>query len=153
MPKRNDTTVVVATRNEERNIARFLASVPPDVDLVVVDKSSDATPAIVSACRPCRTKVLSFDGTLTAARQLGAAHAAGDWLLFTDADVVFDTGYFERLEALAPGDVIYGPKLSSDEFRAYYEWFARGQRALDALAPQYLSRTLMAALRGAPWNA
>jgi hypothetical protein len=39
--------------------------------------------------------------------------AAGTWLLFTDADVRFERGYFERLPACLDGDAFYGPKRST----------------------------------------
>jgi GT2 family glycosyltransferase len=52
-------------------------------------------------------------------------------LLFTDADIVFAEAYFERLRRAladpAPADVLYGPKLSRDEYRRYYRSFAAGQ--------------------------
>jgi glycosyltransferase involved in cell wall biosynthesis len=133
MPSLADVTVVVPTRNEERNISRFLNSLPEEVALVVVDASTDATPAIVRRERPRRTRVILRASGLTEARQLGARHARTPWLLFTDADVAFDTGYFARVAELPACDLAYGPKLSRDEYRRYYQWFARGQRLLHAL--------------------
>ncbi|MGH8581125.1 MAG: glycosyltransferase, partial [Gammaproteobacteria bacterium] len=35
----SELTVIVPTRNEEKNIPRFLASVPEAVELIVVDAS------------------------------------------------------------------------------------------------------------------
>ena len=43
-----DLTVIVPTRNEERNIGNFLGSIPEGIRLVVVDASTDSTPDIVS---------------------------------------------------------------------------------------------------------
>ena len=50
-----DLTVVVPTRNEARNIPLFLASIPADLPLVVVDASDDGTPEIVRRLRPDST--------------------------------------------------------------------------------------------------
>jgi glycosyltransferase involved in cell wall biosynthesis len=133
VPSLADVTVIVPTRNEARNISRFLDSLPDDLALVVVDDSTDATPAIVRRDRPRRTRLIRRSGGLTEARQLGARHARTPWLLFTDADIAFDAGYFARLAELPACDVAYGPKLSRDEYCRYYRWFARGQGLLHAL--------------------
>lgn len=124
VPRIGDITVVLPTRNEAHNIERFLHSLPDTVALVVVDKGRDSTAEIVARVRPRRTTILFSEGSVTEARQLGAQRCATP----TDADVTFDSGYFERLAALRPADVIYGPKLSEDDYRSYYSWFARGQR-------------------------
>jgi glycosyltransferase involved in cell wall biosynthesis len=133
VPSLADVTVVVPTRNEAQNVSRFLDSLPGELALVVVDDSTDATPAIVRRERPRRTRLIRRSGGLTEARQLGARYARTPWLLFTDADVAFDAGYFARLAELPACDVAYGPKLSRDEYRRYYEWFSRGQGLLHAL--------------------
>lgn len=144
-----DLTIVVPTRNESANIARFLASLPETIRLIVVDKSTDGTPELVERLRPFNTTLLHCPGTLTDARQLGAEAALTRWLLFTDADVAFDAAYFARAAELArgangtrpaarrgsfrsrPRHVLFGPKLSADAYRRYYRSFAAGQRALD----------------------
>ena len=133
MPSLADVTVIVPTRNEANNISRFLASLPSELALVVVDDSADATPSIVRRERPCRTRLIRTSGGLTEARQSGVRLAKTPWFLFTDADVAFDAGYFTRLARMPACDVAYGPKLSHDEYRRYYRWFARGQRLLHAL--------------------
>jgi glycosyltransferase involved in cell wall biosynthesis len=137
MPTLADLTVIVPTRNEAANIGAFLGSLPDEVPLIVVDKSTDDTRALVRHHRPANTTVLEYAGTLTAARQIGAEHAATRWLLFTDADVVFATGYFARLSTLLRSQpanrVWFGPKLSSDAYRRYYGCFAVGQRLLGRL--------------------
>jgi glycosyltransferase involved in cell wall biosynthesis len=87
-------SVIVPTRNEARNIPRFLASTPPDVELIVCDASTDETPELVYKLRPGKTLVIDAPGTIADARQLGAEASSGDFLVFTDADVAFDRRYF-----------------------------------------------------------
>jgi hypothetical protein len=54
--------------------------------------------------------------------------AGTEWLLFTDADVVFSPTYFRALSQYAEFDCIYGPKLSQKQFHQCCRWFACGQR-------------------------
>src|SRR5262249_16894690 len=78
-------------------------------------------------------RVVRGSGGIAPARQLGAELAATEWLLFTDADVAFDASYFENLACAEPADVLYGFKLSADEYARYYRFIAGGQRILHAL--------------------
>lgn len=96
-------SVVVAAKDEERNIEDCLASLLaqdyPSWELIVVnDRSSDATPDILrrlAAGSAGRLRVLHVDrlsdgwfGKNNAMRE-GVAASRGDWLLFTDADCRF----------------------------------------------------------------
>lgn len=95
-------SVVVACRNEEAGVRKAITSLLaqdyPSYEVVVVDdRSDDATGEILRqlaadhpALRLARVDELPA-GWLgkTNALQQGAAAASGDWLLFTDADVVF----------------------------------------------------------------
>jgi GT2 family glycosyltransferase len=123
----SDITLVLATRDEAHNIGTFLESIPQELWLVVVDASRDETPDLIEARRPERTLVLREPGSVTQARQRGAEVADTQWLLFSDADVVFSPDYFDRLGGLAGRSVYYGPKLSRDRHQRYYEGIARGQ--------------------------
>lgn len=127
----NQVTVIIPTRNERVNIGRFLRSLPPSVRLIVVDASTDDTVAMVQTIRPENTKVIPHPGRVTIARQVGAEYARTRWLLFADADVVFDKEYFLRLEALSIDEVttgaVFGTKGSQLEFAVYHRWFAISQ--------------------------
>jgi hypothetical protein len=128
---RDDVTVIAPTRNERKNVAPFLASLPADLRLIVVDASEDDTAPRIAELRPHRTLVDVFPGNIPVARQRGAQLADTPWLLFTDVDVVFDPGYFDRLRDFdVPADVagIVGTKRTRDRFRAYYALFTLGQR-------------------------
>jgi glycosyltransferase involved in cell wall biosynthesis len=122
-----DITLILPTRDEARNIRQFLASVPAEIRLIVVDASRDETPDLIETLRPEHTLVLREPGSVTQARQRGADLARTDWLLFSDADILFPPGYFEKLAALSESAVYYEPKLSRDRFRAYYNRIARAQ--------------------------
>ncbi|MFA6166277.1 MAG: glycosyltransferase [Gemmatimonadaceae bacterium] len=128
---RRDVTVIAPARNERDNVAPFLASLPADVQLIVVDASDDDTTARILALRPHRTHVERFPGNIPVARQRGAQLATSPWLLFTDVDVVFDPSYFERLrDCEVPVDCagIVATKRTRDRFRMYYALFTLGQR-------------------------
>jgi GT2 family glycosyltransferase len=140
----NELSIIVPTRDEARNTPAFLRSLPAAVELIVVDASEDETPELIASLRPVRSRVIrqlenkspanachgKTSGqarSIAEARQLGAQAATTPWLLFTDADVVFAPEYFDRLQAYRGWDVLYGPKLSADEYAGYYRWFAAGQ--------------------------
>jgi glycosyltransferase involved in cell wall biosynthesis len=95
-------TAVIPARNEERNLKQALQSVLrldyPDLHIVVVnDRSTDGTAAILENMakqdqRLTRVIIESLpEGWLgkTHALQIGAQQAQGEFILFTDADIVF----------------------------------------------------------------
>lgn len=137
MQSLSELTIIVPTRNEAANIEAFLDSIPRETALIVVDNSSDGTPEIVRRRRPRHTTVLECTESLTAARQKGALAARTRWLLFTDADVKFAPGYFAALASLLGSEpraaLLFGPKLSADDYGGHYRRLAVAQRALAAL--------------------
>lgn len=124
-------TVVVPTKNEAQNIVPFLASLPPDIELIVVDSSDDETAALIAALRPAHTRIITAQVNIPTARQMGAEAARTPWVVFTDADVVFTHDYFERLRTYSQVHALYGLKQSADGYPHYYRWFTSGQRVLD----------------------
>jgi glycosyltransferase involved in cell wall biosynthesis len=128
--KPEDITLIVPTRDEQDNIITFLNSLPDWLSLIVVDASQDATAEMIISHRPERSLLLRDPGNVSQARQVGAIAARTPWLLYSDADVEFAPDYFERLLHYRGYDVVYGPKLSKDEFAATYRWVTRGQQLL-----------------------
>lgn len=126
-------SVVIPTRNEEHNIAAFLAALHPEVELVVVDASDDGTDQVIMATRPAHTTVIRSRAGIARARQLGAEAARGRWIVFSDADVQFEPGYFSYLAQHISGDAFYGPKYSTAPYRRYSQLFNAGQWAFHRL--------------------
>lgn len=130
-------TIVVPAKNERGNIEAFLASVHPEFQLIIVDASTDGTDEIALQARPRNTLVLSDEGNIARARQIGAERATTPWLLFSDCDMIFDPGYFETWQSLAIPDrigVVQGAKLSADEnYAFYYRIFSAGIALLASL--------------------
>ena len=129
----DDISVIVPTRNEARNIPAFLASVHPEVTLIVVDASDDGTDHLVEHLRPAKTCVIRSSALIAPARQLGAAAARTSWLLFSDADVQFEPGYFEVLAATVSDHAFYGPKYATVAHTLYSQLFNAGQGTLDRI--------------------
>lgn len=107
-------SVVVPARDEAATIGRAIGSVIeqdyPDLEVIVVDdRSRDATGEIVRelATRDVRVRAVRVDelpaGWLGKNHALwrGAELARGEWLLFTDADVVFARGALRRAMSYA----------------------------------------------------
>lgn len=102
-------SIIVAARNEERNVEEGIRSLLaldyPDLQITVVnDRSTDQTGAILRriAAEHPRLNVVDVHqlppGWLgkNHAMQSGADGSDGEWLLFTDADVVFDPTTLRR---------------------------------------------------------
>lgn len=87
-------SVVIPAMNEHKNIAKVIAysrRVHPDTEvIVVVNGSHDGTESIA---RRMGAKVIVYTSPLghDVGRSVGAFHAKGDILLFTDADIVIPT--------------------------------------------------------------
>jgi chlorobactene glucosyltransferase len=106
-------SILVPARNEERSIARCVAGALaqryPRVELLVLDDhSTDGTAAALAPfAADARLRLLpggplprGWVGKCNACQQLGAA-AAGDWLLFLDADTAPQPGLVAALLAHA----------------------------------------------------
>jgi glycosyltransferase involved in cell wall biosynthesis len=136
-------SVVVPARDEGSTIGHavgsLLAQDYPGLEIIAVDdRSSDATGAVLRdlASRDQRLLVLRVDelpaGWLGKNHALwrGAERATGEWLLFTDADVVFAQGALRQAAAYAVGEgldhLTLAPRLVAHglALRAFIAFFA-----------------------------
>lgn len=150
-------SVVVAARDEERNIGTALRSLLaqdyPNFEVVVVDdRSTDQTGPILErmAVSDSRLRVVHV-AELPAgwlgknhALHVGAGQASGEWILFTDADIHMDPSTFGRairfcgergVDHLAIAPTLILPGLLLEGFGVFFLWsfllFAKPWKARD----------------------
>ncbi len=100
-------SVVVPTLNEERCLARALASIPAGVEILVADGQSEDRTREIATEQGARV----IEGALGRGAQmnLGAKAASGDTLLFLHADCELSPGANDAIrEALDDTDVVGG---------------------------------------------
>ena len=150
-------SVIVAARNEARNIRAALTSLLqlsyPDFELIVVDdRSDDGTGAILDAMASAapRLRVIHLKslppGWLgqTHALWCGAGSASGELLLFTDADIIMEPTTLsravnllltDRLDHLALSPAMTMPttflQMFGASFIIFFSMFARPWKARD----------------------
>jgi glycosyltransferase involved in cell wall biosynthesis len=121
-------TAVVLTKNEEKNIARCLASLEWCDEIIVIDDySTDNTVAIAEKAK-ATVYQRSLNGDFARQRNFGLAKASSDWVLFVDADEVVskdlaDEMYQQTSQFLTSADgffvkredVLWGKKLCYGE--------------------------------------
>jgi glycosyltransferase involved in cell wall biosynthesis len=81
-------SVVIATKDEERNIRNCLESVKWADEIIIVDDASkDRT---VEICREYTSNIISNDskGSFHVNKNLGIERSSGDWILSIDADEI-----------------------------------------------------------------
>jgi glycosyltransferase involved in cell wall biosynthesis len=128
-------SAIVPARNEERTIARVVASLAeqPEVREIVVvnDQSSDGTAGILQSLTAEQPKLRTFEAEplppgwvgKNHAAWLGAERAKGDWLLFTDADAVHLPGSAAR--ALADAESFEAALVSYSPEQEMHTWWER----------------------------
>lgn len=132
-------SVVIIFLNSERFLAEAIDSVRDQTwqtwELLLVDDgSTDRSTTIArryADAEPGRIRYLEHDGHanlgMSASRNLGVAHAAGEWVALLDSDDVWRTDALEsRMDALTnhpDADLVYGPA------RHWYSWDASSAKA------------------------
>lgn len=172
-------SVIVAARNEARNIRTALSSLLrlsyPDYELIVVDdRSDDGTGAILDdmATVDTRLQVIHLDslpqGWLGKNHALwrGAGAASGELLLFTDADIVMEPTVLsravqlllaERLDHLAVSPSMTMPTVFLQMFGAsfivFFSLFARPWKARDPKSRFHVGIGAFNLVRGSAYRA
>lgn len=84
--KINDLTIVILAKNEERVIARCIASVPFATEVLVVDSGSTDSTCALAQELGARVVTEPWPGSFAAQRNCGDAHVHTNWVLQLDAD-------------------------------------------------------------------
>ena len=128
------TTVVIPALNEESNIGACLealanGSLLPAEIIVVDGESYDNT---VRIAQQFGAKVLNNERrTAAAGRNVGWKMVKTDYVAFTDADCIPDSGWLQCLEHRLTNDVVDGiagrvvPRCPRNEYEAYWNHLAR----------------------------
>jgi glycosyltransferase involved in cell wall biosynthesis len=109
VPSQASVSFIIPARNEERFLARCLESalaqqLPGDLvqtEIIVVDNESTDRTAEIAVSRGARV-VSVPPGSVSRARNAGAAVARGNWLAFIDADCELPADWLSQV--LATGD-------------------------------------------------
>lgn len=103
-------SIVIPTKNEERYLASTLAALKSYADCEIIVSDGRSTDDTVEIARRYADRVVVATGserqTIAAGRNLGAAQAQGEFLVFLDADVEIPDppAFFERALALFERD-------------------------------------------------
>ncbi len=139
-------SVIVPARNEADQLREAATSILrqdyPALELILVDdRSTDGTGAIMAelaATHPDRVRIVTVEqlppGWLgkNHALWVGARRATGVWLLFTDADVIFEPGCFRQAvayaEAHGPDHLALYPQVEAKGYwlEAFVSFFVYG---------------------------
>ena len=162
MAKKNIlVSVVIATKNEEKNIGNCLDSIKnqtyPNIEIIVVDSNSiDKTKKIAKKYTKKvydikglnLSKIKNFRG---AQINLGVKKSKGDFIFFPDADMTFDKNLVEevvkksnKFDAFYVPEIIYG-KGFFGKIRNFERSFYNGT-CIDAI--RFVKRDLFLKVRG-----
>lgn len=139
-------TVIVCTRDRARSLARMLeslcraaAGVDEPWELLVVDNgSSDDTPAVIAGFRdrlPIRRVEQPVAG-VSHARNAGVAAASGEYVVWTDDDVVVSPDWLSTWMSglrAQPGHAVYGGRARPVLEEPQQAWFRDNLLALRSL--------------------
>lgn len=133
-------SIIIPTKNEEKNILRCLRSikkqkVKADVEIILVDNySSDKTQKIA---KPYADSIIESGPERSAQRNVGARKAKGNWLFFVDADMELDDGVLKECLTIVK-DSIVSPIIIVNE-KAIGHTFLGKAFALEKNCYQYAS--------------
>ena len=124
-------SLIIPNRNGAATLARCLraalASRYPRFEVIVVDDASADDSVAVIRRYPCRRVQLEHHGGAARARNVGAAHARGQILFFTDADCLLEENALARavatLARAGPGAVVGGTYTRAPADRRFFSRF------------------------------
>lgn len=95
-------SVLVATKNEEDNIARCLSALKDFAQIIVIDSHSDDRTCDISKALGAETILYQWDGLYPKKRQwcLETLDIYHDWVFWVDADEVVTEACIEEIQAL-----------------------------------------------------
>lgn len=116
MPTLADIQIVTVAYNSTGVIGDMLATVPPEVDVVIVDNASSDAEALQELANAHGAQVISNPENrgFGAACNLGAAHGTRPWLFFLNPDTQMTPGCLDRLLDAAtahPDAAAYSPRV------------------------------------------
>lgn len=102
-------TVIVATKNEGKNIGKCVASLEPASRVIVVDSFSDDDTVDLAVKQGAEVLQFAYDGNSRKKRQwaLDTADITSDWILLIDADEVVPSTLWQEI-----GSAIDGPNAA-----------------------------------------
>ncbi len=151
-----DVSIIIPNRNGDNTIGACLeaalASQHPAFEIIVVDDYSDDDSVHVIEQFPCRLVRLNNHGGAARARNIGAQHAQGKILFFTDADCLLNEDTLTKAsEALAASrsDLVVGgtyTRRPADDgfFSRFQSIFINYSETKHASHPDYIATHAMA---------
>ena len=107
--KKAAVSLCMIVKNEEKYIAKCLASVKPIVDeMIVVDTGSTDRTKDIAEAFGAKTYDFQWDNDFAKARNYSISKAEGDWIFVLDADEVISSRDYDRFKKI----VSKGPKAA-----------------------------------------
>jgi glycosyltransferase involved in cell wall biosynthesis len=104
----NELSVVLATRNEEENIGRCLASIKNIADeIIVVDENSTDKTREIAQSFGAKVFLEPHHDIFHITKQKALDKATGDWILQLDADEVVSPELSKQIEDVLIGNYVY----------------------------------------------
>ncbi len=150
LPRVPRTSVIIPARNAEATLRQTVDSLlrqsDPDWEALIIDDgSTDSTAALIAQYAGGDARIRSLCGPgrgVSAARNLGLAHASGRRLLFLDSDDWIDAHFLELMNAALDGS----PDAAA-AYCAHQRVMADGQRTPAYKSPQIAASPLAAFAR------
>lgn len=123
-------SIIVPHYNDLDNLNKLLLSIPErdDIQIIIIDdRSQIAGEKIAEVCKGHSNVILKWnkDGKkgAGACRNIGIKHAAGEWLLFADADDTFVKDAFKHLDESVhqEADLYFFSPVSIEELPVYFK--------------------------------